>query len=80
MQSLLEQRQLKLNRATNTRWLSLENAVTALRQSFEAVKAVPDNKSTEGDPTAIGLSVQLGKPEFVVTFYFLSNVPDILTS
>ena len=80
MQSLLDHRQLKLQRPLDTRWLSLENAVTAFRRSFKPVKAVLENEAVEGDTTAVGLSIQFSKPEFIVTLYFLSDVLDILTS
>ena len=39
-----------------------------------------ENNAAEGDPTAIGLSVQLSKPDFVVTLYLLSDILYILTS
>ena len=77
MQSLLDHPQLKLQRSTDTRWLSLENAVTTLC-SFKPVKAVLEHEGAEGDATAIGLSVQLGKPEYIILY--LSDVLDILIS
>ena len=80
MQSLLDHPQLKLQRSTDTRWLSLENAVTALRRCFKPVKAVLEHEGAEGEATAIGLSVQLSKPEYIITLYLLSDVLDILSS
>lgn len=46
---------LKMKRATETRWLSHESAVDALRQCLKAVKAILEKETCEGDATAIGL-------------------------
>ena len=81
MQSLLDHPQLKLYRGQQDMcWLSLENAVTALRRCFKPVKAVLEHEGAEGEATAIGLSVQLGKPEYIITLHLLSDVLDILSS
>ena len=37
---------------TETRWLSLENAVHALRHCFDAVQAVYEEEGSNGDPMA----------------------------
>ena len=44
-----------MKRATETRWLSHESAVDALRQCLKAVKAILEQETCEGDATAIGL-------------------------
>lgn len=38
------------------------------------LKAVLEHEASEGDATALGLSTQLGNPEFIVNVYFLSDV------
>ena len=65
MQRILDNPQLKLKKACETRWLSLENAVNALRRCFQPVKCVLDQEANDGDATALGLSIHLGKPEFI---------------
>ena len=80
MQQILNHPKLKLQRPSDTRWLSLENSVHALRRSLEPVLAVLEQEGAEGDPTAIGLSKQMAKPEFLVTLYFMSDVLSTLGS
>ena len=55
--------------------MSLENAVDALRKCFRSVKLVLDAEANDGDATALGLAMELGKPEFIALLYLL---PDIL--
>ena len=49
MQKVLKESQLKLQRATETSWLSHQSAVDALRRSYRAVKPVLDQEAIEGD-------------------------------
>ena len=80
MQKVLDAPQLKLQRPTDTRWLSLENAVHAVRLCLDALVLALDNEACEGDATALGLATHLKKPWFVVTLYFMSDVLSILGS
>ena len=59
MQSLLDHRQLKLQRPTDTRWLSLENA--------SLFKAVLEHEGTEGEATTIGLSANQYTPSHSIS-------------
>ena len=52
---------MKLQRATETRWLSHQSAVDALRRSYQAVKSALELEAIEGDATALGLSLELSK-------------------
>ena len=74
MQTVLNHPHLHLQRATITRWLSLDNAVNALRRCFRPVKAVLDQEASTGDATALGLVTELSKPEFIVVLFLLSDV------
>ena len=74
MQRVLDHPQVKLKKPSDTRWLSLENAVNALRRCFKPVKCVLDHEANEGDATALGLSTHLDKPEFIVNLHFLCDV------
>lgn len=69
---------LKLQKPTETRWLSLENSVHALRRSYEAVKAVFEQEGSIGDATALGSAKLMSTPEFKCLLYFLSDVLSIL--
>ena len=53
--------QLKMSRATETRWLSHQHAVDALRRSIVSVKIVLEQESVLGNATALGLSIHLKK-------------------
>ena len=74
MQTVLNHPQLRLQKPTVTRWMSLENAVDALRKCFRSVKLVLDAEANDGDATALGLAMELGKPEFIALLYLLSDI------
>ena len=78
VQKVLKEPQLKLQRATETRWLSHQSAVDALRRSYQAVKTALEQEAIEGDATAISLSLELSKPTFVAALLLLSDVLAIL--
>ena len=69
---------LKMTRATNTRWLSHQSAVDALRRSLVSVKLVMEQEAASGNATALGLSLHLKKPTFVATLLVLSDVLAVL--
>ena len=50
------------------------NAVDALHRCCTPVKAVVDHTAIEGDALALGLATHLGRPQFIVNLYFLSDV------
>ena len=70
--------QLKLTRATETRWLSHQNAVDALRKSIMSVKLLMEQEDETGNAVALGLSIQLKKPAFIATLLVLSDVLSLL--
>ena len=70
--------QLKMTRATETRWLSHQMAVDALRRSIKAVKLVMEQEAATGNATALGLSLYLQKPTFIATMLVLSDILSIL--
>ena len=70
--------QLKLTRATETRWLSHQNAVDALRRSIVSVKLLMEQEAETGNAVALGLSIQLKKPAFIATLLVLSDVLSLL--
>ena len=80
MQRVLDHPKLKLKKPSETRWLSLENAVNALRRCYKPVISVLENNASEGDATALGLHTQLNKPDFIVNLHFLCDVLDTVGS
>ena len=74
IQKLLNEPELKLKRATDTRWLSHESAIDALRRSYAPVKQTFEQEAVEGDATAQGLAIEMSKPSFVYLLLFFSDV------
>ena len=78
MQSVLSLPQLKLQRPTETRWLSLEGAIHAFRRCFVAVQAVLEDEGSKGCAMALGLAKFISTHTFRAQLYFLSDVLSIL--
>ena len=78
MEKVLNEPQIKLQRPTETRWLSHQNAVNSLRRCLKAVIATVEKEACQGDATACGLALEMRKPEFVATLLLLSDVLGIL--
>ena len=76
MQRVLNEPKLKLKWGAETRWLSHESAVDALRQSLKAVKATLEEAS-EGDATARGLALEISQPNFIALL-LMSDVLSVL--
>lgn len=80
IQKALNQPELHLKRPTETRWLSLEYAIDALRKSLQSVSGVLNQEADDGDATALGLAIALSKPQFLITLWFLSDVISTVAS
>ena len=78
MQRVMNEPKLKLKRAAETRWLSHESAVDALRRSLKAVKATLEEEAREGDATARGLALELSRPNFIALLLLMSDVLSVL--
>ena len=78
MEKALNDPQLKMTRATGTRWLSHQSAVDALRRSIKSVKLLMEQEAVQGNATALGLSIHQKKPTFIATLLALSDVLAIL--
>ncbi len=74
MQKVFGHPHIKLQRPTETRLLSLENAFIVLRRSHKPVVSVLEQEAAEGDATALGLKSHMTKPEFITALHFLSDV------
>ncbi len=71
---------LKLQRATDSRWLSHQNAIDSLRRCLKSVKlhVVLEEKAASGDATAIDLSLELCKTHVIAMLLLLSDILGIL--
>ena len=78
MQKALSEPHLKLQRPTETRWLSHQSAVDALRRSIKAVYATLQHEAPEGEATAHGLCNEIVNPTFIASLLLLSNILAIL--
>ena len=78
MQKVLNEPQLKLQRPTETRWLSHQNAVEALRRCLKAVYTTLEHEAAVGEATAHGLRNEIEKPTFVALLLLLPDVLAIL--
>ena len=58
MQKVLNEPHLKLQHPTETRWLSHQNAVDALRRCLKAVYTTLQHEASEGEATAYGLATK----------------------
>ena len=72
IQKVLEKPQLKLQRATETHWLSHQMAVDALRRTLVSVHSLLEQEATDGEAPAYGLCKEIEKPAFVANLLFLS--------
>ena len=78
IEKVLNEPLLKLQCATATKWLSHQNPIDALQRSYKSVKTVLEENTAHGDATAIGLSHELGMPEFIAMLLLLSDILGIL--
>ena len=59
LNELLEQKNIKLKRIYEIRWLSMGDAVCAIIKNYEALLMLTSSEGLLGDPIAIGLNQQL---------------------
>ena len=78
MEQALNDPELKMQRPTETRWLSHQSAVNALRRCLESVMLTLEQDAAEGNAIALGLSLQMSRPKFVATLLLLSDIMSIL--
>ena len=65
-------------RATETHWLSHQNAVDGLRRSIMSVKLLMEQEATAGNAVALGFSLHFKRPSFIATLLILSDVLAVL--
>ncbi len=77
----MEEPVLKLKRAVDTRWLSHDQAVTAIRRTLPSLLTCLEREAAQnGDAVARGLVSALGAYNFIATIYLMSDVLPLLTT
>ena len=76
IQTVLNEAQLKLQRATDTR--SHQNAVEPLRKVFRPLHMMLEQEAADGEALGYGLHKEIEKPSFIANLLFLSNVLTVL--
>ena len=61
-----------MQRPTETRWLSHQSAVNALRRCLKSAMLTLEQDAAEGITIALGLSLQMSKPKFVATLLLMN--------
>lgn len=83
IQDIMEEPVLKLKRAVDTRWLSHDQAVTAIRHTLPSLLTCLEREAAgeeDGDAVAHGLLSGLGTYNFIATVYLMSDVLPLLTT
>ena len=71
---------LKLKKASDTRWLSHDQAITAICKSLPSIITSLHKEATErNDAQALGLSKFISTYKFVASLYMMSDVLPILS-
>ena len=78
VQKTLDEPQLKLIHPTETRWLSHQNAVDALRKCLCAVHVTLQQEATQEEATAYGLCMEIQKLQFIACLLLLSDILAVL--
>ena len=80
IQSILGASDLRLKRASDTRWLSHDQAITAIRKSLPSIITSLQKEATErNDAQALGLSKFICTYQFVASLYMMSDILPILS-
>lgn len=80
IQSVLGAPDLKLKRASDTRWLSHDQAITAIRKCLPSIITSLQKEATErNDAQALGLSKFICTYQFVASVYMMSDILPILS-
>ena len=74
MAAVLDLEVVRFKRLYEIRWLSLGNSIVALIRNYEPLMLLIEEDAAAGDPTAIGLNVQLSQFKFVPLLHFVADV------
>ena len=73
MKSVLDRERVGVQCLYNVRWLK-HDTVVALIQDYEALMSLVQREADSGDPTALGLNIQLSKYIYVALLHFVADV------
>ena len=73
MKTVLDRERVRVQCLYNIRWLK-HDAVVALIQDYKALMALVQREADSGDPTALGLNIQLSKYIYVALLHFVADV------
>lgn len=59
LNEIIREKNIKLKRINEIRWLSMGDAVSAIIRNYEALLLLTSKEAAFGDPTGIGLNKQL---------------------
>ena len=74
LNNLLEQKNIKLKRLFDVRWLSMGEAVSAIIKNHEPLLILTTQEAAKGDPMAIRLNKQLSSYLFLALMHFSADV------
>ena len=77
LNELLDQKNIKLKRIYDIRWLSMGDTVCATRKNNEALLMLTSSEGLLGDPTAIGLNQQLSSFLILALIHLSADVLSI---
>lgn len=74
LNEIIQEKNIKLKRIYEIRWLSMGDAVTAIIRNYEALLLLTSQEAALGDPTAIGLNKQLSTYIYLALLHLASEV------
>ena len=74
MAAVLDLEVVRFKRLYEIRWLSLGNSIIAFIRNYEPLMLLIEEDAAVGDPTAMGLHVQLAQFKFVALLHFVADV------
>ena len=74
LNEILEEKDIKLKKIFEIRWLSMGDAVLAIIRNYEALLILTSEEAALGDPIAIGLHHQLSRYMYLALMHLTSDI------
>lgn len=74
LNEILGEKNIKLKRIFEIRWLSMGDAILAIIRNYEALLILTSNEAAQGDPIAIGLHGQLSSYMYLALMHLASDI------